>query len=123
MLLQKSSEPARSQGRFALLLAGVAAILASTCCLGPLVLLLLGFSGAWIGNLTLLEPYRPYFLALATVALVLAWRRIWRPSADCRPGEVCALPQVGQTYRWLFTTVVLLALLALAFPLLAPMFY
>jgi len=30
---------------------GIAAILASTCCLGPLVLVLLGFSGAWIGNL------------------------------------------------------------------------
>ncbi|EMR15037.1 mercuric transport protein, partial [Klebsiella quasipneumoniae] len=29
------------------------------CCLGPLVLIALGFSGAWIGNLTVLEPYRP----------------------------------------------------------------
>jgi mercuric ion transport protein len=37
---------------------GLAAILASTCCLGPLVLVALGFSGAWIGNLTVLEPCR-----------------------------------------------------------------
>jgi len=49
---------------------GVAAILASTCCLGPLILVLLGFSGAWIGNLTVLEPYRPFFLGLALVALI-----------------------------------------------------
>ena len=35
---------------------GLAAVLASTCCLGPLVLLALGFSGAWIGNLAKLEP-------------------------------------------------------------------
>ncbi|MBI4487071.1 MAG: hypothetical protein HY655_13765, partial [Acidobacteria bacterium] len=42
-------------GRGALYVGGLAAILASTCCLGPLVLLMLGFSGAWIGNLTALE--------------------------------------------------------------------
>jgi MerT mercuric transport protein len=52
---------------------GVAAILASTCCLGPLVLVALGFSGAWIGNLTTLEPYRPIFLGSALVALYFAW--------------------------------------------------
>ncbi|MGV8617633.1 mercuric transporter MerT family protein, partial [Pseudomonas aeruginosa] len=48
-------------GRGALLTGGLAAILASTCCLGPLVLIALGFSGAWIGSLTVLEPYRPFF--------------------------------------------------------------
>jgi mercuric ion transport protein len=42
-----------------LFVGGLAAILASTCCLGPLVLVALGLSGAWIGNLTRLEPYRP----------------------------------------------------------------
>lgn len=45
-------------GRGALFAGGLAAILASTCCLGPLILVALGFSGAWIGNLTALEPYR-----------------------------------------------------------------
>ena len=33
-------------GRGALFAGGLAAILASTCCLGPLVLVALGFSGA-----------------------------------------------------------------------------
>ena len=33
-----------------------AAIGAGLCCAGPLVLLLLGVSGSWIGNLTVLEP-------------------------------------------------------------------
>jgi len=41
------SEP--QNGRGALFAGGLAAILASTCCLGPLVLVALGFSGAWIG--------------------------------------------------------------------------
>jgi mercuric ion transport protein len=52
-------------GRGALYVGGLAAILASTCCLGPLVLLMLGVSGAWIGNLTALEPYRPLFIVAA----------------------------------------------------------
>ena len=37
------SEP--QNGRGALFAGGLAAILASTCCLGPLVLVALGFSG------------------------------------------------------------------------------
>ena len=57
------SEP--QNGRGALFAGGLAAILASTCCLGPLVLVALGFSGAWIGNLTILEPYRPIFIGAA----------------------------------------------------------
>ena len=111
------------QGHGALLAGGVAALLASTCCLGPLVLITLGFSGAWIGNLTLLEPYRPIFIAAALVALFLAWRRIWRPASACAAGEVCAVPQVKRAYRWLFGVVVVLVLVALVFPYLAPWFY
>ena len=55
-------------GSGALFVGGLAAILASTCCLGPLVLVALGVSGAWIGNLTRLEPYRRVFYRL-----VLSW--------------------------------------------------
>jgi mercuric ion transport protein len=40
----------RSFGRGALAAGGLAAILASACCLGSLVLVALGFSGAGIGN-------------------------------------------------------------------------
>ncbi len=89
------SEPQKSEpqnGRGALFAGGLAAILASACCLGPLVLIALGFSGAWIGNLTVLEPYRPFFIGAALVALFFAWRRIYRPAQACKPGEVCAIP-------------------------------
>jgi len=124
MLTQKSiAVSAPPRGRLALLSAGFAAILASTCCVGPLLLLLLGFSGAWIGNLTLLEPLRPWFIGAAVVSLAFAWRRIWRPVEQCAPGEVCALPAVRSSYRWLFALVVMLVLLALVFPSIAPWFY
>ena len=110
-------------GRGALFTGGVAAILASTCCLGPLVLISLGFSGAWIGNLTLLEPYRPVFIGAALVALFFAWKRIYRPVEKCEPGEVCAVPQVRTAYKLLFGIVGALVLIAFGFPYFLPFFY
>ena len=112
-----------SASRGALFAGGVAALLASTCCLGPLVLVALGFSGAWIGNLTALEPYRPLFIGAALVAMLFAWRRIYRPVQNCRPGEVCAIPQVRRAYRFIFWVVGVLVLVALGFPFIAPLFY
>ena len=112
-----------SNGRGALAVGGLAAILASTCCLGPLVLITLGLSGAWIGNLTVLEPYRPLFIGVALAAMFFAWRRVYRPAAACAPGEVCAVPRVRTAYKVLFWIVAALILLALTFPYLAPLFY
>ncbi|WP_296933549.1 mercuric ion transporter MerT [uncultured Marinobacter sp.] len=102
---------------------GVAGILASACCLGPLVLITLGVSGAWIGNLTSLEPYRPLFIGAAIVAMYLAWRRIYRPVEQCSPGETCAIPQVRKTYKVIFWVVTALVLVALVFPYILPLFY
>ena len=102
---------------------GLAALLASTCCLAPLVLITLGFSGAWISNLTLLEPYQPIFIGVALFALFIAWRRIWRPASACAPGQVCAVPQVRRAYKLLFALACGLVLAALGFPTIAPWFY
>ena len=115
--------PQPQPGRRALFAGGLAAILASTCCLGPLVLVALGFSGAWIGNLTALEPYRPLFIGAALVALFFGWRRIFRPPQVCNPGEACAIPKVRATYKLMFWVVALLVLVALGFPYVMPWFY
>ncbi len=112
-----------SVGSIALFSGGLAAILASTCCLGPLVLVTLGVSGAWIGNLTLLEPYRPFFILIAVVALFFAWRSIYRPVEACEPGEVCALPRTRCLYKFLFWASAVLTLLALIYPYFAKYFY
>jgi mercuric ion transport protein len=110
-------------GRGALAAGGLAAILASACCLGPLVLVTIGVSGAWIANLSLLEPYRPIFIGVALVALFFAARRIFRPVEACKPGEVCAIPQVRATYKLIFWIVAALVLVALSFPYVVPLFY
>lgn len=115
------SEP--KSGRGALAAGGLAAILASACCLGPLILVLLGFSGAWIANLAVLEPYRPIFIGAALLALFFAWRSIFRPVHACKPDEVCAVPRVRTAYKIIFWIVVALVLIALAFPYVLPLFY
>ena len=109
-----------ASGRLARAAGFVAATLASTCCVGPLVLIMLGFSGAWISNLTVLEPYRPIFIGAALVALFLAGRSIWTKAPACAPGQVCAVPEVRRRYKLLFGSVVALVLVALGFPLVAP---
>lgn len=119
---EKTSYPPQAERR-ALLTGGIAALLASTCCLGPLVLITLGVSGAWIGNLTALEPYRPIFISVALVALFFAWRRIWRPAIICASGNICAIQQVNRIYKLLFGAVSGLVLIALVFPYIAPWFY
>ena len=115
--------PRPKSARGALLSGGLAAILASTCCLGPLILLSLGISGAWISNLTLLEPFRPYFIGAASFALFLAYRRLFRPASACKAGEICAIPHVNLAYKLLFWIVAALIVVALSFPYVAPLFY
>ena len=51
-----TSNRSEKKPRWGLIGAIASAIIASVCCIGPLVLLLLGVGGAWAGSLTALEP-------------------------------------------------------------------
>jgi mercuric ion transport protein len=105
------------------LAAGVlAAIGASVCCVGPLVLLMLGIGGAWIANLTALEPLRPWFIAATLVFLGLAFRRLYLQPQVCEPGAACAEPIVLKRQRLIFWIVSVLLLALLSVPWLAPLF-
>ena len=56
--------------------AGVlAAIVGSLCCVAPLVFITLGIGGAWISQLTALEPKRPIFMGVMLVFIGLAFRQ------------------------------------------------
>jgi mercuric ion transport protein len=92
----------------------IGAILASTCCVVPLLFVTLGISGAWIGNLTALEPYKPYFAGVALVFIGLGFRQIYFKSKPaCVDGSYCAKPQstiIAKIALWLSTIIVLLAL-------------
>ncbi len=113
-------------GRERLLAAGgiVGAIIASSCCVLPLLLITLGVSGAWIGSLTALEPYKPYFLAVTAILLGAGfWYVYIRPIKACADDSYCARPRSGyitQIALWFATA---LALLAATVDYWAPLFY
>ena len=66
-----------SQSALAFAFGGLAAgLLASACCILPLALALAGVSGAWIGNLTALSPYQPYFITFAAASIGLGFWRL-----------------------------------------------
>ncbi|MEC5290490.1 mercuric transporter MerT family protein [Aurantimonas sp. C2-6-R+9] len=115
--------PERREGWFA---GGgvVGAVLASSCCIAPLVLVTLGISGAWIGNLTVLTPYQPYFVALTLVFLGLGfWQVYFRPKAACAVGAACARPiasLITQSALWIATVLVILSMTNAWW---APLFY
>ncbi len=100
----------------------LAAVTASACCVGPLLLLGLGVSGAWVSTLTVLEPIRPLFSVLALGFLGFAFYRAYRrPAAEqCADGNDCARPQSRMFTRITLWVVAVAVLGLLAFPYAAP---
>jgi mercuric ion transport protein len=100
----------------------LAAIIGSLCCVAPLVFISVGISGAWISRLTALEPYRPIFIGVTGVFLVLAFRQLYIVPARCAPGEACANPRLQRRQRQIFWIVVVGLAALILFPSYAPIF-
>jgi len=101
----------------------LAAIGASLCCVGPLVLVSLGIGGAWMSSLTTFEPVRPVFI-LATLALFgAAYWKLYRAPEVCKPDEACADPRVRSRQRTLFWVMLIVVVPLLTFPWYASLFY
>ena len=97
-----------------------AGILASACCIGPLVLTFLGIGGAAFA--IALEPYRPFFIGITVVFLAVGFFFAYRPQRDveCAPGEVCQTPQSRRNQRLMLWIVVIIAIILVAFPYILP---
>jgi mercuric ion transport protein len=108
------------------LLAGggvLGALAASSCCLVPLALFGIGVGGAWIGYLTRLAPYQPYFLGVAAACLGLGyWLRHRSKKVACAQDEKCARPLPSRIVTMGFIVAGLLIVAVLALDLLVPFF-
>jgi mercuric ion transport protein len=94
-----------------LMIGGVlSAIGASICCVGPLLLLLLGVSGSWIANLTTFEPYRPIFFLFVLLSFGYSGWKIYRPIGECEPDTACSVIVIQQRRKitfWLSALMVI----------------
>jgi len=72
-------------------------VLASSCCLLPVLFISLGLGGAWIGNLQALAPYQPYFFGLAVVSIGAGF---WlSKNSTCTIDGDCAPSSQRQRYK------------------------
>lgn len=106
---ESTSQESKRLIRFGLAGAIAAGILASACCIGPLLLVFVGISGA--GALVALEPYRPYFMALTLVFLAGAFYATYRSpkTTDSPDGTCCTYrnKRVRKIMLWVATMVAL----------------
>lgn len=93
-----------------------AAIGASICCFGPLLLAVMGLGGGAL--LLKFEPYRPYFLAVTAGLLGGAFYFTYRraPAADCGSGTVCERAPSRRGQKVALWIVTVLVILIAAFP-------
>lgn len=115
-MTNESATPETGSGRQKFLAAGsvLGGVLASTCCIAPLLLVTLGVGGAWMGRLTALAPYQPYFVA-ATLAFLAGgfWYVYWKPRRACDADGYCATDTADRVVKvalWVATGLVALAL-------------
>jgi len=122
MTQNSDSEDARgNSGTKAPLIAGlITGVSASACCAGPLILLTLGISGSWIGNLSKLEPYRPIFIGLALIFIALAFRKLYLLPKACTVDAPCATTAGERHQRIIFWIVSVIVLASIAFPWYGP---
>ncbi len=111
-------------GRFAAIAGVLGAVLASSCCVIPLLLVTLGVSGAWIGNLSALDPYKGYF-AVITLGFLGAgfWQVYFKKDLTCEDGSYCANPIAGRVTKVTLWVAAALVLSALTIDWWAPLFY
>jgi mercuric ion transport protein len=87
------------------------------------VLFGLGVSGAWIGNLTRLAPYQPYFVVATVACLGAGYWLVYRArKIACADGEACARPLPNRTVKIGLIVATALVIGALALDFLAPLF-
>ena len=105
----------------ALLTGVIAALAASSCCIPPVIALVAGVGGA-SSSLSWVEPFRPYLIGFAALALGYAWFVHLKPKTvdDC--GCEGTKPKFYQT-RGFLVGMSIFALLSITLPYYSGIFY
>ena len=109
---QETTAPSANLAAAGAVVGGIAAL---SCCVMPLVFVIVGISGAWIAYLTALSPYQPVFFALALGSIGYGHYALHRARRACEAGNACATPlpnRLVQTSLWAGTIFVVIAFAA-----------
>jgi mercuric ion transport protein len=104
----------------------LSSVVASTCCVIPLVLVLVGITGAWMASLQALKPFVTIFTIVALAALAWAGYLVFRPqsaNSACSAEEAECATLACRTTRKAFIACAAFIAALLLFPFAAPLFY
>ena len=121
MSTQQKTEKEINSGKGAAASGLFAALAASSCCIPPVIAALAGVGGI-AGSLSWLEPFRPYLIGVAIIAIGYAWYNYYqgKKSDDCCAVDV--KPKWYQTKGFL-VGVTLFAAVSIAFPYYSYIFF
>ncbi|HIP31191.1 MAG TPA: mercuric transport protein MerTP [Crocinitomicaceae bacterium] len=99
----------------------LAAIAASSCCIPPVIALIAGVGGS-ASALSWMEPFRPYLIGLAVIAIGYAWYNHLKPKTEDDCG--CKIEKLKwyQTKTFL-AAITFFAVISISFPYYAHIFY
>lgn len=94
----------------------VSAVLASICCIGPIIFATFGIGGA--GLVLKFEEYRPLFIVIAVALLGTAGYFVYRkkPGKECAPDSFCANPRSGRINKIIFWGAAILVAVSIFIP-------
>jgi len=88
----------------------IASLLATSCCIGPAIFVVFGTSVGFMGKLSIFEPFRPYFLAVAAAMLGFSFWKLYMKKPDCDCKEDVRVKKVARIILWVGTVLFLFAL-------------
>lgn len=109
------------QSNRALLTCVIAALSASSCCIPPLIALIAGVGGA-SSSLSWVEPFRPYLIGFAIIALGYVWYAHLKPKKADDCGCEIVRPKFYQT-RGFFVGMSIFAIMSITLPYYLGIFY
>lgn len=91
-----------------------AALTASVCCVGPLILTVLGISGA--AALTKFEFVRTPMILVVTLLFLAAGWSLFKTKSDCSLGSICANPIKYRRMLWAYWIGLVIAIIVITLP-------
>ncbi len=98
------------------------ALAMSSCCILPLALFSLGVTGAWIGNLAALYPYKWFFFVPAAGFIAGGFYKVYRKPrvVECESVAYCGTPVADRIAKVALWSASALVIAAIAFPYIVP---